>query len=83
MREWMLEYLRCPATKAKLRLAQAVWRGNDVQSGVLVSHHDTLAYPIIGGIPRMLRRARDDYAIARTIERHAAVHPFPVITCLA
>ena len=24
MREWMLEYLRCPATKARLRLEEAV-----------------------------------------------------------
>ena len=58
MREWMLEYLRCPATKAKLRLEEAVWRGNQVHSGMLVSRESTQAYPIIAGIPRMLPGVR-------------------------
>ncbi|MCH8147761.1 MAG: methyltransferase domain-containing protein [Planctomycetes bacterium] len=65
MREWMLEYLRCPATKAKLRVEQAVWRGNEVQSGMLVSRDGTLAYPIIGGIPRMLPGVRTEDDLRR------------------
>ena len=65
MREWMLEYLRCPATKAKLRLEQAVWRGNQVQSGMLVSGGGTQAYPIIAGIPRMLPGVRTEDDLRR------------------
>ena len=65
MREWMLEYLRCPATKAKLRLEQAVWRGDQVRSGMLVSREGTPAYPIIRGIPRMLPGVRNEDDLRR------------------
>lgn len=62
MREWMLDYLRCPSTKAELRLEQAVWRGADIESGMLVTNDDSNGYPIIRGIPRMLPgiRTADD-----------------------
>lgn len=54
MRTWLLEYLRCPVTGSPLRVEQATWAGEELSGGMLVSTDGAHAYPIIGGIPRLL-----------------------------
>lgn len=48
----LLEILRCPQTGQRLRLEQAQWQGEHVQSGMLVSEGGQHSYPIRNSIPR-------------------------------
>lgn len=65
MREWLLDYLRCPQTRTPLRLENAAWRGEHVVSGRLVSANGSQAYPIVSGIPRMLPGIRTEADLRR------------------
>ncbi len=58
MREWLLDYLRCPVTREYLRPEQVEWNGETIESGMLVGVRSAHAYPIIEGIPRMLPGVR-------------------------
>lgn len=58
MREWLLEYLRCPATHSPLRLENAEHAGVEITGGMLTSRDGQHAYPIIDGIPRLLPGVR-------------------------
>lgn len=54
MREWLLDYLRCPQTGEPLVPADFVREGAEISSGRLRTVRGTHSYPIIDGIPRML-----------------------------
>jgi SAM-dependent methyltransferase len=59
MRKWLLDYLRCPVTRAPVRLADARCDGDQIIGGRLVTPDDAHEYPIIDGVPRMLPGIRD------------------------
>ncbi len=66
MKEWLLNYLRCPKTGAPLRLEQAIWQGDDIESGMLVTPAGGQAYPIIRGIPRLVEGIRSEADLQQT-----------------
>ena len=54
MREWLLDYLRCPQTGQPLVFADLERDGPEIVSGRLRTISGSQSYPIIDGIPRML-----------------------------
>jgi SAM-dependent methyltransferase len=52
VKSWALDTVCCPATRAPLSLADAVFEGDEIVSGQLVSP-DGRRYPITRGIPRL------------------------------
>jgi SAM-dependent methyltransferase len=54
MREELLEVLGEPLTGASLELRDAVGKGNDIETGTLVSVATQRRYPIVRGIPRFV-----------------------------
>ncbi|MBU0718442.1 MAG: methyltransferase domain-containing protein [Planctomycetes bacterium] len=65
MREWLLEYLRCPQSGTPLRVEQAVWKGKDISRGMLMDAKGTYSYPIINGIPRIMKGVSDESDLRR------------------
>lgn len=62
MREWLLDYLVCPACPGEAALSLVVGRrdGDDIQEGVLACPKCGASIAISGGVPRFVPRA-DDY----------------------
>ncbi|MFH1108850.1 MAG: hypothetical protein V1790_06610, partial [Planctomycetota bacterium] len=65
MREWLLEYLRCPRSGTPLHAEQAVWEGKEISRGMLVDTKGAYGYPIINGIPRIMKGVADESDLRR------------------
>jgi uncharacterized protein YbaR (Trm112 family)/SAM-dependent methyltransferase len=61
MKRRLLDILVCPVCKGALDLHVLAEDGRDIQEGILRCGACRLAYPILKGIPRLIRNAFDEY----------------------
>lgn len=73
MKEWLLDYLRCPNCLANVKSSGFATSNNGVvESGVLVCCNESCRawYPIICGIPRMLPESLREESTSRFVQEY-------------